>query len=435
MVQGNQSQNSLATDQRPENAATNEPALQQMRDAIPSSCFESSLLVSLSYLLRDFLYASALVYLALQIDRLPGHLQLLAWLLYGYFQGCVGTGLWILGHECGHGAFSGFPLINDIIGWHLHSLLLVPYFSWKITHARHHRYTSHIEKDVVFVPMMESEYRTKVKGSQSSLAQLQDYAEDTPIMTMLRLMAHQLFGWQLYLLFNVTSGSKSIPEKRQRSTTSSHFDPTSTLFLQSQGLSIVLSDLGLLLTLGMLYVASTHLGFSKVALLYFMPYLWVHHWLSKSTFFYNLKSTSRGTSCDSSLTSFPQLLLPTFIIRTPLFLITRKRLGHIRKERSAQSTVALDLSVVTSSMKSLTSMWYIICSLGFHSIKQKRPLEQSSHCLAVGTERKRTHLSIYLYTTTSEAATISHSHPWMPGQVSYSGGYGKNKTRRDSSLY
>jgi len=44
---------------------------------------------------------------------------------------CVVTaGVWVIAHECGHQAFSNSQLINDTVGFILHSCLLVPYFSW-----------------------------------------------------------------------------------------------------------------------------------------------------------------------------------------------------------------------------------------------------------------------------------------------------------------
>ena len=45
------------------------------------------------------------------------------------------TGVWVLAHEAGHSAFSPQLWVNDLVGWTFHSLLLVPYFSWKFTHA------------------------------------------------------------------------------------------------------------------------------------------------------------------------------------------------------------------------------------------------------------------------------------------------------------
>lgn len=252
-----------------------------LKQAIPSSCFQSSMTISLLYVVRDITYAGLLVYLALHISMLPTTpLRILAWLLYSFVQGCVGTGIWILAHECGHGSFSSSKVLNDFMGWTLHSILLVPYFSWKYTHARHHRYTGHIEKDVVFVP----EVKEKLKvGNEALLRTLMHHAEETPIWTLLRLVRHQLFGWQLYLLLNVTAGEKSLPEGKMRSQGSvqSHFAMFGQLFSSTQRWCVLLSDGGILLTLSILYLVAGQLGWGVTLLLYLGPYLWVHHWLGE----------------------------------------------------------------------------------------------------------------------------------------------------------
>lgn len=52
------------------------------------------------------------------------------WIIYAAVNGTVATGLWVLGHECGHHAFSDNNLANDVLGYLLHTPLLVPFFSW-----------------------------------------------------------------------------------------------------------------------------------------------------------------------------------------------------------------------------------------------------------------------------------------------------------------
>lgn len=154
---------------------------------------------------------------------------------------------------------------------------MVPYFSWKITHARHHRYTGHIEKDTVFVPWTDKDLAEK-KGM--SIEQLKHLAEETPIMSFAQLIGHQLIGWQLYLLLNVTAGLKSGPDGTKRMKGSaSHFNPSSSLFFPSQWLYIAASDLGLIIMGCVLYFSATKIGVWTTILLYFIPYVWVHHWL------------------------------------------------------------------------------------------------------------------------------------------------------------
>ena len=124
------------------------PDIQTIRDAIPPHCFQPSAVRSLGYLVRDSVLIAGLGWAALtyipQIENTAWRLAV--WMVYGYVQGLFCTGLWILGHEAGHGAFSLHQQLNNVVGWAAHSALLVPFFSWKFSHHRHHRFTGHMEK-------------------------------------------------------------------------------------------------------------------------------------------------------------------------------------------------------------------------------------------------------------------------------------------------
>ena len=74
------------------------------------------------------------------------------WNIYAFINGVSATGLWVLAHECGHRAFSPSQAVNDAVGMVLHSALLVPYHSWRISHGSHHKNTNHLSADTVFVP-------------------------------------------------------------------------------------------------------------------------------------------------------------------------------------------------------------------------------------------------------------------------------------------
>ncbi|KAL3474775.1 fatty acid desaturase-domain-containing protein [Aspergillus californicus] len=270
------------TDKKPE-----ELALGTIRDAIPPSCFERSLLISSAYLLRDIIYASVTFYLGLQIDLIPSQpLRIAAYILYGFVQGCIGTGIWIIAHECGHGAFSPYQQWNDVVGWACHSALMVPYFSWKITHARHHRYTSNMEKDTAFVPWTEKEFDHKT----SYLPAWLEVMEDTPIYSFVSLLSHQLAGWQTYLFFYVSAGAKSKPIQGKRTgwfQTQSHFDPTSSLWTERQRHLIAISDLGLLIVGAAVWYLAQQVGVLRMLALYVVPYMWVHHWLVAITYLHH----------------------------------------------------------------------------------------------------------------------------------------------------
>lgn len=120
----------------------------------------------------------------------------------------------------------------------------VPYFSWKITHTRHRRFTGHIEKDTVFVPSTEEKYSAKIIKAGG----LGKVLEDAPLMTALSLLG-QLFGFSIYLLFNVSAGNGSIPlTDAGMDITASHLNPHGKLFMPSQILQVVLSDIGIAVT-------------------------------------------------------------------------------------------------------------------------------------------------------------------------------------------
>ena len=82
--------------------------LAELRAAVPPHCFRRSLLRSSAYLLLDCCAAVAL-YCAVraadaQLVSLSARLAL--WAAYTLAQGAVCTGIWVIAHECGHGAFS-----------------------------------------------------------------------------------------------------------------------------------------------------------------------------------------------------------------------------------------------------------------------------------------------------------------------------------------
>ncbi|KAJ5742385.1 uncharacterized protein N7511_011404 [Penicillium nucicola] len=265
-----------------------EPRLDTLRAAIPPACFQPALSTSMLYLLRDVLYCSLLVFFAIHIDTIPwAWARYPAWMCYGFYQGCVGVGFWILAHECGHGAFSLFPQVNDLIGFTLHSALLVPYFSWKTTHARHHRYTSHMGKDTAFVPFTEEEYENSFHFPFLYRIVIQS-AEDAPVVALFQLLLHQLFGWPMYLLFNVSAGVDSLPARDTRlSNDKSHFNPFGALFTPFQRFYVLLSDLGLIATGCMLTGLCMRFGLRQILLLYFLPYLWVNHWIISITYLHH----------------------------------------------------------------------------------------------------------------------------------------------------
>ncbi|KAJ6813435.1 delta(12)-fatty-acid desaturase FAD2-like [Iris pallida] len=239
----------------------------QLRKAIPPHCFERSVLRSFSYVARDLLLSSLLLYSALAvIPALPSPFrQLVAWPLYWLLQGCVLTGVWVLAHECGHHAFSDSSLLDDAVGLVLHSALLVPYFSWKYSHRRHHSNTGSMERDEVFVPK-----------PRSSLPWYSKHLHNNPFGRFATLFVTLTVGWPLYLAFNVSG--------RPYPRFACHYDPNSPIYTDRERLQVLVSDAGVLAALYALYRLSAAFSLGWVARVYGAPLLVVNGWLVLITY-------------------------------------------------------------------------------------------------------------------------------------------------------
>ncbi|XP_047316731.1 delta(12)-fatty-acid desaturase FAD2-like [Impatiens glandulifera] len=239
--------------------------LSDLKKAIPPHCFHRSLIRSFSYVVYDLAIASFFYYLAsTYIHLLPQYLQFVAWPMYWACQGCVLTGVWVIAHECGHHAFSDYQWIDDTVGLILHSALLVPYFSWKYSHRRHHSNTGSLERDEVFVPKHKSE-----------LAWFSKYLNN-PVGRLLTLIITLTLGWPLYLCFNVSG--------RPYDRLACHFDPQSPIYNDRERLQIYISDVGIVSACFILYRVAAAKGLVWLACIYGVPLLIVNGFLVTITF-------------------------------------------------------------------------------------------------------------------------------------------------------
>lgn len=259
-------------------------SIKDILQAIPKHCYERSLIRSLGYVVRDITMMAIIGYVGhtfipmVQIPEYPTlafGLRGALWMVQSYCIGLFGFGLWILAHECGHGAFSDYQNINDFIGWVLHSYLIVPYFSWKFSHAKHHKATGHLTKDMVFIPYTKEEYLEKNK-----VEKVADLMEESPIYSFLVLVFQQLGGLQLYLATNATGQVYPGYSKIAKS----HYTPTSPVFDKHQYWYIVLSDIGIILAFTTVYQWYKNFGLFNMMINWFVPWLWVNHWLVFVTF-------------------------------------------------------------------------------------------------------------------------------------------------------
>ncbi|KAF8638486.1 hypothetical protein AX17_002174 [Amanita inopinata Kibby_2008] len=258
-------------------------SIKEIKDAIPQRLFIRDTRKGLLYLARDLCMAAFAWKAAMRAESFctsqvirqtwtPFVAELARWtmwLVYWWFQGLIFTGIWVIGHECGHGAFSDNKLVNDTIGFITHTALWTPYFSWKISHHRHHRNHASMERDEVYVPKTRKDLVIPEEGDGEI-----DYDEifgDTPVYTLYLLARQQLFAFPAYLFYNV-SGQKDYPKW------TNHFDPNSILFTKDQRNAVITSNLGIATMAWIISEACSMYGAGQVIKYYGIPWLLVTHW-------------------------------------------------------------------------------------------------------------------------------------------------------------
>lgn len=254
--------------------------LRHIHEQIPHHYFIRNMTCGFFYIFRDILQSIATYLLFTRfgyslMEKMDEYVEgvflgsmcswatrLLLWNLFWYVQGLNWTGLWVMAHECGHQAFSDVRAVNDAVGFVLHSFLLVPYHSWRITHGNHHKHTNHLTKDTVFVPTV-----------RESVAEI---VAESPIVSICSMIQMLTLGWPVYLMNN--AAGQVYPVR------ANHFEPSSPLFKRSDAVDIVVSDVGVFFTLAAILMSIVKFGFSNVFCFYLAPYLWVNFWLVLITY-------------------------------------------------------------------------------------------------------------------------------------------------------
>ncbi|CAD6594171.1 MAG: hypothetical protein ASARMPRED_008799 [Alectoria sarmentosa] len=258
--------------------------LAELRKAIPEHCFERSYLIPMWTVCRDVAISLGLMYAAYAYIPKIEHdvLRWSAWALYGFTEGLMFTGLWILGHECGHMSFSPSAMLNDTVGFIVQSALLTPYHSWKSTHRRHHIHANNLSYDHNYVPPQREAY---VSSLMFSFDGFEELVEDSPIMLLLRLVLQSAIGFPFYLLTNITAAPGShVRDPSKKVLGNSHFAPTGSLFRDSEASVIFLADLGVAAAVIGLCFTGQNIGLKMLALTYLQPYFWMNHWLVTITY-------------------------------------------------------------------------------------------------------------------------------------------------------
>ncbi|CAM6102218.1 unnamed protein product [Calypogeia fissa] len=169
-------------------------------------------------------------------------------LVYAYL-GTAVTGLFVVGHDCGHLSFSTNKLVNDVVGTIMMAPLIYPFEPWRIKHNTHHAHTNKLIVDTAWQPFRPIMY---------------DRATGAPKMLMRAMMGPLWWaasvGHWLFWHFDL---SKYRPQEQTRVKVS----------LAAVGAFAVGVLLPLLVTTG-------PIGFVKW---WFLPWLGFHFWMSTFT--------------------------------------------------------------------------------------------------------------------------------------------------------
>lgn len=137
--------------------------LRGIRGTISTYLFKSDIKKALLYLLIAlgfYTFSLSISYIIFKYNFY--YLYPLAWFLGGMGV----TSIFVLGHDCAHGAFFKSNKLNDLIG-HLALLIpMYPYHAWKFSHNAHHRHTnllkmnsSDIYYDNAWTPLTVRQYK------------------------------------------------------------------------------------------------------------------------------------------------------------------------------------------------------------------------------------------------------------------------------------
>jgi omega-3 fatty acid desaturase (delta-15 desaturase) len=184
--------------------------LSAIRKALPTKVFEKSLIKSMYYMAFDLAMWGGSFYLIWTLCHSASWSEMSTiqkaaasvayWNVAGFFMWCI----FVVGHDCGHGTFSNYEILNDILGHVLHGSIMVPFYPWQLSHRRHHMYHNHEEKDYShpwYTPQ-------KLASGECDIAVWVDKT------TWVRML-FPIFGWPLYL-FGMPDGSHFIPFKKDR---------------------------------------------------------------------------------------------------------------------------------------------------------------------------------------------------------------------------
>jgi omega-6 fatty acid desaturase (delta-12 desaturase) len=246
------------------------PTMKEINDVIPDHCKKLDTTKSMLYFAMSTgiclvmgLLANA--FIPMKMAFLP------AWIAYGLANGTCMFGFWLMGHECGHFAFSNNLLLQDAVGFFSHTLCLTPYFSWQRSHAVHHSKVNHIYEGESHVPKKTGE------GYSAFMRVLKEKAGT--LVHGIWSSAVVMIGFALYLLFGASGGPAY--------GLTNHFWPKgifkTKLFPKKWHAKVISSGLAVIGVVGALAYWAKCTSFWTVAAVYGGPYVILNAWLGVVT--------------------------------------------------------------------------------------------------------------------------------------------------------
>jgi len=242
--------------------------LNDLRKCIPQEAFQKSIFKSMWFLLFDYAMWFGITYAMTQLCAspfwalMPSWQQAIATFFFWNIAGFFMWGIFVVGHDCGHGTFSDFEMVNDILGHICHGSILVPYYPWQLSHRRHHMYHNHSEKDYSY-PWYTPE---KLAHKDESLARM---LHNQPAL----IFFFPYFGWPIYL-YGFPDGCHLFPFANTRL-----WKDTAT----NEYVKCIISSAVIVANLAAIYYICGQ-SFANMAFYYLPPWVFFGWWLVTVTY-------------------------------------------------------------------------------------------------------------------------------------------------------
>lgn len=113
--------------------------IKELKEVIPPECYDLSSRQSWLTFLRTYLLVFLFQFLLWVTPLELAFAPLLSVLVF--LSGLSFVGIFVLGHDCGHYAFSEKKWVNDVVGTLCHFPIMNSLFAWRAAHDFHHRHT------------------------------------------------------------------------------------------------------------------------------------------------------------------------------------------------------------------------------------------------------------------------------------------------------